>query len=77
MLVRGFNGCIEFPKTRLFINQGVRGDCVLVPMVRLSQLESINTPFAVYDSWERAQEVIELIIKEYASGTKILYLPDK
>lgn len=76
MLVRGFNGCVNFPQTRLFIKKCFSGDCVIVPIVRQNQLD-INSYFAIYDSWKRANEVIDMIIKEYAKGTKILYLPSK
>lgn len=79
MLIRGFNGVIEFPKTNLFIadssSMGKKA-FYIVPVIRSRQwLINVTQPFAVYSSYERASAIIDMIITEYVVGKKVFTMP--
>lgn len=76
MVIQGLNGIIEFPKTKIFIQQAGNlkdSRCFIVPIVRTNI--DISTPFAVYGSWERAKQVLDEIIAEWSKGTKFYEMP--
>lgn len=76
MIVRGFNGIIDFPRTNLFLSEGLRGQYFIVPLIKNNKfLVNINEPFAVYGSRTRADEVLDDIIRQWAKGVKIYELP--
>lgn len=78
MVIQGFNGIIEFPKTKIFINQAGNlkdSRCFIVPVIRTNL--DINTYFAVYGSFERAKQVLDEIILEWSKGTKFYEMPSE
>lgn len=79
MLIRGFNGVIEFPETNLFISEvSEKGkkNYYIVPVIRSRQwLVSVKEPFAVYGSSERANEILDLIITQYVVGKNVFTMP--
>lgn len=75
MLIVGYNGVIEFPKTNLFISSGT-DKYYIVPVIRSRQwLVSVKEPFAYYETYERAKQVIDDIVTQYIVGKKVFTMP--
>lgn len=89
MVIIGRNGVCEFPASGLFVArsnaiQSSKNGYAIVPIrARLGNgIRHVNymtnlLPFALYDSAERANEVIRDVCRAYAQGEQFYELPEE
>lgn len=70
------SGAVDFPKVSIVVS----GTCIVPVISKRSVIIgnlSNTTAFGMYESYERACEVIKEVCKAYASGQKMFVLPEK